>query len=82
MNNTVRTLALDPTNGLLYAGGDFTAVNGATTRNRLAAVSTTTATATVIAVQPMSCLRIAISCGPSARPRKVSRCGRGRRSGG
>jgi hypothetical protein len=46
MSNTVRTLALDGTNGLLYAGGDFTTVNGATTRNRLAALSTTTATAT------------------------------------
>ena len=46
MSNTVRTLALDGTSGLLYAGGDFTTVNGSTTRNRLAALSTTTATAT------------------------------------
>jgi hypothetical protein len=46
MNGTVRALALDPANSLLYAGGDFTTVNGATTRNRLAALSTSTATTT------------------------------------
>jgi hypothetical protein len=45
VNNTVRTIALDAANGILYAGGDFTAVNGATTRNRLAAISTSTGTA-------------------------------------
>jgi hypothetical protein len=45
-SNTVRALALDGTSGVLYAGGDFTAVNGSTTRNRLAALSTTTAAAT------------------------------------
>ena len=46
MNNTVRALTLDTTNNLVYAGGDFTTVNGATTRNRIAALSTATATAT------------------------------------
>ena len=45
-SSTVHSLALDSTNGLLYAGGDFTTVNGATTRNRLAAFSTATAIAT------------------------------------
>ena len=46
VSNTVRALALDPAAGLLYAGGDFITVNGATTRNRLAAIATSTATAT------------------------------------
>jgi signal peptidase I len=47
MNGTVRSLVLDSTNGIIYAGGDFTTVNnGGATRNRLAALSTSTATAT------------------------------------
>lgn len=41
----VYSLVLDSTNGLLYAGGDFTTVNGATTRRRVAAFSTSTGTA-------------------------------------
>lgn len=46
INNTVFSLSLDTANGLLYVGGSFTQVNGATGRNRLAAVSTSTGTAT------------------------------------
>ena len=42
----MRAIVLDSTNGLIYVGGDFTTVNGATTRNRLAALSTSTGTAT------------------------------------
>ena len=45
-NNNVYTLALDSTNNFLYAGGDFTLINGATTRNRLAAISTLSGTVT------------------------------------
>ena len=43
-NNNVYALALDSASGLVYAGGDFTLVNGATTRNRLAAIPTSTGT--------------------------------------
>lgn len=39
-NATVLALGLDSTNGLLYAGGDFTAVQGSTNRPRLAAFAT------------------------------------------
>lgn len=41
LNGAVRALALSSNNGTLYAGGEFTAVNGATARNRLAAFAAT-----------------------------------------
>jgi hypothetical protein len=44
--STVESLTLTSDGGILYAGGDFTTVNGATTRNRLAAFDATTGTAT------------------------------------
>ena len=36
MNNAVYALALDAADSVIYAGGTFTTVNGATTRNRIA----------------------------------------------
>jgi hypothetical protein len=41
-NNSITTMALSPEGNTLYIGGDFTALNGGTTRNRLAAISTAT----------------------------------------
>ncbi len=43
----VRSLAISSDGSILYAGGDFTSVNGATTRNRLAAITTSNSTAVV-----------------------------------
>ncbi len=40
VNGIVRTLLLDMANSTLYVGGDFTTVNGTTTRNRLVAFDT------------------------------------------
>ena len=41
VNGTVRVLSLDSTNNLLYAGGDFTSIDGGTTRNHLASFNAT-----------------------------------------
>lgn len=43
-NNTVRKIIVD--SGVVYIAGEFTQVNGATTRNHLAALNTTDGTAT------------------------------------
>ncbi len=45
-SNIVYSLLYDDDSGLLYVGGSFTTVNGGTVRNRLAALSTSTGTAT------------------------------------
>ncbi len=42
----VRAIALDATASTVFVGGDFVTVNGAATRNRLAALSTSTGVAT------------------------------------
>jgi hypothetical protein len=42
----VYSLAYDEVSGMLYAGGNFTTVNGATSRNRLASFNISTSTAT------------------------------------
>ncbi len=51
-NGTVRALALSADGAVLYAGGDFTTVNGGTPRDRLAAVLTGPASADLTAWDP------------------------------
>ena len=50
----VSSLALDTTNSVIYAGGNFTSVNGGTARNYVAAFNTSTGTATSFDVSPNS----------------------------
>lgn len=50
-NGTVRSLALDTTNGILYMGGEFTSVLGST-RNRLAAVTIAAGTPSLLSWNP------------------------------
>jgi hypothetical protein len=50
-NSTVRALALSPSGGRVFAGGDFTAINGKA-RPHLAALNTTTGGATVYGAHP------------------------------
>jgi hypothetical protein len=45
-DNTVNTLLLNTTAGTLYTGGEFTTVNGGTTRNHVAEFNTTTSVET------------------------------------
>ncbi len=51
-DGTVRSLALSGGDAILYAGGDFTAANGGTPRNRLAALETTVPTGNLTAWDP------------------------------
>jgi len=51
-NGVVRALALSSGDAILYAGGDFTAVNGGTARNRLAALQASPASGTATAWDP------------------------------
>jgi hypothetical protein len=50
-NSTVRAVTLSPSGGRVFAGGDFTAINGKA-RAHLAALNTTTGGATVYAAHP------------------------------
>ena len=50
-NSTVRALVMSPGGGRVFAGGDFTAINGKA-RPHLAALNTTTGGATVYAAHP------------------------------
>jgi hypothetical protein len=66
LNSSPDSLQLSPNGEILYVGGGFTIVNGSTTRNRLAAF-TTSATGTVTSFDPnVDAPIFAIDVSPSA----------------